>query len=267
MGLTHQTVGGKIWKLDGTDSPIAGSPTIALAGNPNTGKSTVFNALTGLSQHTGNWPGKTVLQARGRYVFRDLTYVLVDLPGTYSLLANSIEEEVARDFLCFEKPDVTVIVTDATCLERNLNLVLQVLEITSKTVVCVNLLDEARRKGIRIDLDRLHQELGVPVVGAVAREGLGLDALKEAIERIVKGAIVPVPKPITYDDDIEKAIGDLIPTISDIYPGRINSRWLALRVLDGDPTILGLLGYGASGSLVEREGIGGENWGAATAIP
>lgn len=266
MGLTHQTVGANIWKQEGMINPAAGNPVIALAGNPNTGKSTVFNALTGLKQHTGNWPGKTVLQARGRYVFRGLEYILVDLPGTYSLFANSVEEELSRDFICFGKPDVTVIVVDATCLERNLNLVLQVLEITDKVVVCVNLLDEARRKGIRIDLNLLHQELGVPVVGAVAREGLGLEALKEVIAGIACGAIVPVPKPIPYDDDLEEAIEKLIPKIDHLAAGIINPRWLALRLLEGDGSVLKLLASDVqSPDLREQEGTEGENWGTATA--
>ena len=147
---------------------------IALAGNPNVGKSTVFNALTGLNQHTGNWPGKTVANAQGRYRYGGENFILVDIPGTYSLMANSLEEEVARDFICFGEPDTVVVVTDATCLERNLNLVLQVLEVTGRMVVCVNLMDEAKKKGITIDLAVLSRELGVPVVGASARQGKGL---------------------------------------------------------------------------------------------
>jgi len=138
---------------------------IALAGNPNTGKSTVFNSLTGLKQHTGNWPGKTVTNARGKYTHRCRDFVLVDLPGTYSLFANSADEEVARDFICSGEPRVTVVVTDATSLERNLNLVLQVLEITNQVVLCVNLLDEAQRKKIHVDLRILSEILGVPVIG------------------------------------------------------------------------------------------------------
>ena len=145
------------------------SKTIALAGNPNVGKSTVFNALTGLHQHTGNWPGKTVSNARGEFCDGEYNYTLVDIPGTYSLLASSYEEEVARDFICFENVDAIIIVVDATCLERNLNLVLQILEITDKVVVCVNLLDEAKKKNIHVDLDKLSKELGVLVVGAEAR--------------------------------------------------------------------------------------------------
>ena len=150
---------------------------VALAGNPNTGKSTVFNALTGLRQHTGNWPGKTVTRAEGGFSFGGASYKLVDLPGTYSLLSTSLDEEVARDFILFGQPDVTLIVVDATRLERNLNLVLQVLEITSRAVVALNLMDEARRKGIDIDPRRLARDLGVPVVPTAARQGEGLPLL------------------------------------------------------------------------------------------
>src|SRR5699024_10732094 len=143
----------------------------ALAGNPNVGKSTVFNALTGMNQHTGNWPGKTVTNAQGICVHRQKRYVMVDIPGTYSLLASSMEEEVARNFICFGHPDATVVVADATCLERSLNLVLQVMEVTPHVVLCVNLMDEARKKHIQIDLDALRDQLKIPVVGAAARSG------------------------------------------------------------------------------------------------
>ena len=140
---------------------------VALAGNPNTGKSTVFNALTGLRQHTGNWPGKTVVRAEGSFAYEGDRMKIVDLPGTYSLQAGSADEEVARDFLLFGRPDVTVVVVDATRLERNLNLLLQILAITDRVVVCLNLMDEARRHGIALDPKRLERDLGVPVVPAV----------------------------------------------------------------------------------------------------
>ena len=154
---------------------------VALAGNPNTGKSTVFNALTGLKQHTGNWPGKTVTRAEGGFASGDKRYKLVDLPGTYSLLSTSLDEDVARDFILFGQPDVTVIVVDASRLERNLGLVLQVLEITPRVVVCLNLMDEARRHGLTVDARQLARELGVPVVPTTARSGEGLDELRRVI--------------------------------------------------------------------------------------
>jgi ferrous iron transport protein B len=154
---------------------------IALLGNPNTGKSTLFNALTGLRQHTGNWPGKTVTNAMGHCQFKDQGYVLVDLPGCYSLTAHSPEEEVARDFICQEKPDAIIVVCDAACLERNLNLVLQVLEISQNVVVCLNLMDEAKKKNIEVDIQKLSGLLGVPVVGTAARSKKGLDELMAAV--------------------------------------------------------------------------------------
>jgi len=150
MGLTYKTAK---QSFDDNLSVNPNAKTIALAGNPNVGKSTVFNALTGLKQHTGNWPGKTVASAKGTYTYNEKEFLLVDIPGTYSLLANSAEEEIARDFICFNKPDATIIVADATCLERNLNLILQTIEITKNAVVCVNLIDEAKKKEIRIDFD------------------------------------------------------------------------------------------------------------------
>jgi ferrous iron transport protein B len=166
---------------------------VALAGNPNTGKSTVFNALTGLRQHTGNWPGKTVARAEGSFQSHGARFNLVDLPGTYSLHAGSADEEVARDYLLSGEPAVTVIVVDATRLERNLNLVLQVLEITDRAVVCVNLLDEAKRHGITVDLAALSRELGVPVVGTSARSGEGIRELIDAVHGVASGAAQPKP--------------------------------------------------------------------------
>ena len=160
---------------------------VALAGNPNVGKSTLFNALTGLSQHTGNWPGKTVASAQGYCQFMGQGYVLVDLPGCYSLMARSAEEEVARGFICHEKPDAVIVVCDAACLERNLNFVLQTMEITPNVVVCVNLMDEAKKKNIEVDLSALSKLLGVPVVGTVARRKVGLDSLMSVVSTILSG--------------------------------------------------------------------------------
>ena len=168
---------------------------VALAGNPNVGKSTVFNALTGMRQHTGNWPGKTVTSARGTCRWRGREYTLVDLPGTYSLAARSAEEEVTRRFLEEGAPDAAIVVCDATCLERSLNLVFQVLELTGRVVVCVNLMDEAKKKGMQVDLDRLSLILGVPVVGTAAGRGKGLEELMEAVARVAEEENSPLPRP------------------------------------------------------------------------
>ena len=167
---------------------------VALAGNPNVGKSTLFNALTGLRQHTGNWAGKTVATARGEYSCGGREYQLIDLPGTYSLAAHSQEEAVARDYIESGQADGVVVVCDATCLERNLILVLQVLELTGKVLVCVNLMDEAKRLGIEVDLPALSRRLGVPVVGTAGARQDGLDDLKEAIARLV-GQDAPAAQP------------------------------------------------------------------------
>ncbi|KHO40132.1 iron transporter FeoB [Clostridium tetani] len=211
---------------------------IALAGNPNTGKSTLFNTLTGLKQHTGNWTGKTVTTALGNYKFKDKNFVLVDLPGTYSLLSSSVEEEIARDFICFANPNATVVVTDSTCLERNLNLVLQVLEITDKVVVCVNLIDEAERKKIRVDIDKLSNLLGVPVVATNARNGKGLEDLMDAIYKVSYEKIKSNPIKIVYNDDIEKRIESLENKIDEFNNSSLSNRWIALKLLDENKNIL-----------------------------
>ena len=185
MGLTNKSTGIDAFKdTFGLEDFKDSDKVIAVAGNPNVGKSTIFNALTGLKQHTGNWPGKTVSNAKGTYKYKGKEFVLVDLPGTYSLISNSLEEEIARDFICFGKTDATLIIVDATCLERNLNLVLQIKEITSDVVLCVNILDEARKKGIIIDLDELSLQLGVPVVGTSARDEEGLNDLMDEVYNI-----------------------------------------------------------------------------------
>ena len=237
MGLTKSSVGVgavdsglEIKKQSETDK------IIALAGNPNVGKSTVFNALTGLNQHTGNWPGKTVRSAQGFCRTRKRGYVLVDIPGTYSLMAHSAEEEVARNFICFGEPDAVVVVCDATSLERNLNLVLQTIEISKSVTVCVNLMDEAKKRGIEIDLKGLSELLGVPVVGTAARNKKTLSDLTNALDGITaagtRGFRVHYPEPV------EKAIAAIMPEAERLSCGRLDSRWLSLRLLDRDPSLI-----------------------------
>ncbi len=219
---------------------------IALAGNPNVGKSTIFNALTGLKQHTGNWPGKTVASAQGRFEWKGQRYELVDLPGCYSLHARSAEEEVARDFLCFDSPHAVIVVCDATCLERNLNLVLQTLELCPNALVCINLLDEARRKCIQVDLPALEARLGVPVVGTAARDKRGLDALRERVAQAHDRQRMPACACVAYPEAIEQALRALEPAIAAAWEAAsehaaeasLPARWLALRLLEGDSSVL-----------------------------
>ncbi len=226
---------------------------VALAGNPNTGKSTVFNALTGLRQHTGNWPGKTVTRAEGGYKYANAQFKIVDLPGTYSLLSTSLDEEVARDFILFGQPDVTVIVVDATRLERNLNLALQVLEITDRAVICLNLIDEAERHGLKVDERRLARDLGVPVVPTVARTGQGMPELLQAISNVATGETVCKPRRIKSESSaIQQAVQKLVTQLKTLFPKLPNARWVALRLLDGDQRIAEAVRTGELGDLTTQ---------------
>jgi ferrous iron transport protein B len=218
---------------------------VALAGNPNVGKSTVFNALTGLRQHTGNWPGKTVARAEGGFEFDAKRFKLVDLPGTYSLLSTSLDEEIARDFILFGQPDVTVVVADATRLERNLNLVLQVLEITDRAVLCLNLMDEAQRHGLQVDARQLARDLGVPVVAAAARSGQGLPELLQAMSDVAAGKTVCRPHRLANEPPaIKRSLNELVAQLKAAYPALPNARWVAMRLLAGDERLMEALRSG-----------------------
>ena len=230
---------------------------VALAGNPNTGKSTVFNALTGLRQHTGNWPGKTVVRSEGAFLHDEHRVKVVDLPGTYSLQAGSADEEVARDFILFGRPDVTVVVVDATRLERNLNLALQILEITSRVVVCLNLVDEARRHGIAVDEKKLARELGVPVVATVARRREGIDGLMRAVHDVATGETAPSPlRAAKHAPEVEEAVSALASAIEAALPGLPNARWVALRLLNADERVQEAVRTGDIGATGREEAAG-----------
>lgn len=235
--------------------------TIALAGNPNVGKSTVFNALTGMRQHTGNWAGKTVANASGTFTHRNIDFTLVDIPGTYSLMASSPDEEAAREFICFGQPDCIIVVLDATCLERNLNLAIQILEVNKKAVICVNLLDEATKKGIQIDLDELSLYLGVPVVGTAARSREGLDELKDAVFDVATGERKVFGTKIKYNSNLEKAITKLENIIEDskLFDDKtfsyLSKRFLALRLIDCDKKLDNSIKEYFNFSLVEHKTI------------
>lgn len=216
---------------------MANNYTVALAGNPNVGKSTIFNSLTGMHQHTGNWTGKTVANATGEATIKDRNFLFVDIPGTYSIMSNSEEEEIARDYICFGNPDVTLIVVDSTCLERNLNFVFQIMEITKNIIVCVNLLDEAKKKKIKIDLKKLEEILGVPVVGTTARDKKTLENLKDVIYKLCIKKIKSNPKYIKYNEIIESNISILEQKVKEIY-NVPKSRWISIKLIDGEKKIL-----------------------------
>ncbi len=239
MGLTNSSIG-----IKAVDSGLViqkrseSDQVIALAGNPNVGKSTVFNGLTGMNQHTGNWPGKTVTNAQGYFDSKNHSYVMVDIPGTYSLMAHSAEEEVARNFVCFGNPDAIVVVCDATCLERNLNLVLQTMEISKKVIVCVNLMDEAKRKHIDINLKMISERLGVPVIGIIARKKRSLKDLSDSLDNMSEEKTVFKPIRIKYPDTVEKAV-EIIAKVLEPQTGElIDSRWLSLKLLENDQSLI-----------------------------
>lgn len=250
MGLTAQSVKldsmKDVFNITKTDS----QHVIALAGNPNTGKSTVFNYLTGLKQHTGNWPGKTVVSARGEFNYNNEEYIMVDLPGSYSLFASSKDEEVSRDFICYGDYEAVVVVADATCLERNLNLVFQISEITNKLILCINLIDEAKKKNIFIDKEGLEKELNIPIVLTAARNGIGMDELKMEIEKVSSNGIDYKPNLLKYDDETEAKVEELTPYLEKINVS--NTRWTALRLLDSNPDIFS---YAKTGHISESQAL------------
>ncbi|MDD6478327.1 MAG: ferrous iron transport protein B [Oscillospiraceae bacterium] len=238
MGLTKSSVGQSILKSKSALHNVYNEEvkTVALAGNPNVGKSTLFNALTGMKQHTGNWAGKTVDNAKGYYKTAENIYALIDIPGTYSLIARSAEEECARNFICFGESDAVVVVCDATCLERNMNLVLQTMEICKNTVVCVNLMDEAERKGISLDLNELQKRLGTKVVGVTAKNKKSLRDFGKVLDSAVKE--VGKEYKISYSESIERAISLLEAPIKRIVGDRLSARWLSLRLLSKEEKLM-----------------------------
>lgn len=271
MGLTKTSMGTKVLSKDFEHLKNENGYTIALAGNPNVGKSTIFNNLTGMHQHTGNWPGKTIANATGNYLYKDTDFLLVDIPGTYSIMSNSEEEEIARDYICFGNPDVTIVVVDATCLERNMNLVFQIMEITPNVVLCVNLLDEAKKKNIKIDLKKLSEKLGIPVVGTTARKKKTLNKLMKVVKDVCDKNIECKPKKVVYSDIIEKSVEELIGEIKeqeiftkseehkDLCDNLIIDenilRWICLKIIDGEEKILEAIEKNYNISIIDNEKI------------
>jgi ferrous iron transport protein B len=224
MGLTAQSVKLEslrdIYEIEKNDKQFV----VALAGNPNTGKSTVFNYLTGLNQHTGNWPGKTVVSARGQFKYKNNEYILIDLPGSYSLFTASKDEEVTRDFLCYGNYDAVVVVADATCIERNLNLVFQVSELTNKIILCINLIDEAKKKNIKIDKEGLEKELKIPIVLTSARNGQGMKELKDLIERTSQSIEEETEKSLYFNQD--ENIREKISEVNYNYANELKQKYV-----------------------------------------
>lgn len=256
MGLTKSSTGTKLLEDDFNNFKNDDGYTIALAGNPNVGKSTIFNSLTGMHQHTGNWPGKTVANTTGKCNYKNSDFLFVDIPGTYSIMSNSEEEEIARDYICFGEPDATVVVVDATCLERNLNLVFQIMEITDKVVLCVNLLDEAKKKKIKIDLELLSKELGIPVVGTIARNKKTLNNLMDTVTKVCNKKLIPHPKKIKYSSGIEDGIKKLEETLKNSFTLPDNLyRWISLKIIDGEEKILSTIESNLSISIVDNSNI------------
>jgi len=234
MGLTKASTGFNI-SVNELIKKKHNEKIIVLAGNPNVGKSTIFNAITGLKQHTGNWAGKTVSNAVGKYSSGDTDFLIVDIPGTYSLAANSKEEEIARDFICFGDVDCVIIVCDATCIERNLNLVIQTLEIKKNVIVCVNLADEAIKKNIEIDFCKLQNLLSVPVIATSAINNKGIDLLKKELKNASE---IESKFNIKYSEKTEKAIAIIQQRVSEIIGDCFNCRWISIKLLENDLSII-----------------------------
>ncbi len=212
--------------------------SVALAGNPNTGKSTLFNLFTGLRQHTGNWPGKTVTRAEGSFRIDGIRFNLLDLPGTYSLLTRSKDEEIARNYLIFNNPDLVLVMVDSTAIERNLHLAIQILQITPKVILVCNLSDEAKRKGIDVRTSILESHLGIPVVDISASKKQGIDRLKRSMVRMVTDPNPPGSVVVEYPEVLKKEMDILGSELKNLFPSQPAIDWIVLRLMEGDPSVI-----------------------------